>query len=68
MTQMTDDQDAGLRERESVEAWRLRCLLDAGVPVPIAEALAGRVDVDLHQALELVKRGCNPELLARILL
>ena len=32
-----------------------------------AVALAARSDVDLHQAIELVQRGCPPELAVRIL-
>jgi len=30
--------------------------------------LAGRVDIDLSQAIDLVERGCTPELALRILL
>lgn len=30
--------------------------------------LAGRVDIDLGQAIDLVERGCRPDLALRILL
>jgi hypothetical protein len=57
-----------ITERDRVEAWRLRVLIDAGYPVQIAERIAGDVDVDLHQAIRLLARGCKPELAAEILL
>jgi hypothetical protein len=52
----------------AVDAWRLEQLLHAGYPIAIAEQLAARHDVDLHQAVGLVDRGCVPELAGRILL
>lgn len=50
-----------------VESWRLHVLLEAGYPVHLAERLAGS-GVDLHDAVELVKRGCDPSTAAEILL
>ncbi|MBB3084405.1 hypothetical protein [Geodermatophilus sabuli] len=50
-----------------VGAWRLRRLLDAGFPPPLAAQLAATPGVDLHALLGLVDRGCPPELAARIL-
>jgi hypothetical protein len=50
-----------------VEAWRRRRLVDAGFPAPLAGQLAATPGVDLHALLELVDRGCPPELAARIL-
>jgi hypothetical protein len=50
-----------------VEAWRLRRLVDAGFPLPIALDFAATPGVDLHALLALVDRGCPPELAARIL-
>jgi len=49
-----------------VRTWRLCWLLDAGFDRPLAESLAA-TSVDLHALLELVDRGCPPELAARIL-
>ena len=50
-----------------VRAWRLCWLLDAGFDGPLAEQLADVPGIDLHAILELVDRGCPPELAARIL-
>lgn len=53
--------------RTDVEAWRLRRLVEAGFPLPLALELAATTGVDLHALLGLVDRGCPPELAARIL-
>ena len=50
-----------------VEAWRLRRLVDAGFPLPLALDLAATPGVDLHALFALLDRGCSPELAARIL-
>jgi hypothetical protein len=55
-------------ESERVDAWRLHTLIEAGYPVMLAEKLAQANHVDLHQAVELLRAGCNPELGAEILL
>ena len=55
------------RQRGEVVAWRRRQLLAAGFPPDLAEPLAGDARADLHALLELVERGCPPELAARIL-
>lgn len=49
-----------------VRAWRACWLLESGFGRDLAESLAA-TDVDLHALLELVDRGCPPELAARIL-
>lgn len=54
-------------EREKVESWRLHVLIEAGYPLPLAERLA-HSDADLHSAVELIKRGCQPKTAAEILL
>jgi hypothetical protein len=43
-------------------------LVRAGFPAPRATELAGRLDVNLHEALALAANGCPPETAARILL
>ena len=48
-------------------AWRIERLLAAGFQRELAESLAADGAVDLHALLELVDRGCPPELAARIL-
>ena len=50
-----------------VVTWRRCRLLEAGFPLHLAEMLAGSPSVDLHALLQLVDRGCAPELAARIL-
>jgi hypothetical protein len=54
-------------ETERVERWRTSELMRVGFPGDDAVALAARLDVDLHQAIELVQRGCPPQLAIRIL-
>ena len=59
--------ETGEDERVKVESWRLHILIEAGYPLPLAERLA-HSSADLHQAVNLVKTGCVPELAAEILL
>ena len=54
-------------EVDRVERWRTAELMRVGFPGDDAVALAARTDVDLHDAIELVQRGCPPELAVRIL-
>ena len=54
-------------ELDRVERWRTAELMRVGFPGDDAVALAGRTDVDLHEAIELVQRGCPTELAVRIL-
>ena len=49
-----------------VEAWRRRILMRAGFDASLADELAGDARVELHDLLELVDRGCPPDLAARI--
>jgi hypothetical protein len=55
-------------EAERVEDWRLHVLINAGYPIYLAEQLATRSDVDLHQAVELAQAGCDHKTAAKILL
>ena len=50
-----------------VVAWRREQLLAAAFPAELADALARDWGVDLHTLIELVERGCDPVLAARIL-
>ena len=54
-------------ELDRVERWRTAELMRVGFPGDDAVVLAGRLEVDLHEAIELVRRGCPPELAVRIL-
>jgi hypothetical protein len=59
-----------LAEQEATEVvkWRFSQLTRSGFPAEEAITLATRVDVDLHQAADLVAQGCPPSLALRILL
>ena len=46
--------------------WRRDRLAAAGFPLPLASRVAGDSRRDLHSLLELVERGCPPELALRI--
>jgi hypothetical protein len=52
---------------ERYVAWRYRCLRDAGFDRSAADRLARDSAWDLHALLELIDRGCSPELAERIL-
>jgi len=49
-----------------VRNWRRHVLRAAGFRDDLASELAAAGDVDLHDLLKLVDRGCPPELAARI--
>ena len=55
-------------ERDQIERWRMYELERAGFGIALARTLAGRLDIDLRQAVDLIDRGCAPDLVARILL
>lgn len=50
-----------------VITWRLCRLMESGFPQGLAQRLASTRAVDIHALLQLVDRGCPPELAARIL-
>ena len=54
-------------EVERVERWRAEELERAGFEPEAAFELALRFDVDLHAAVELLQRGCPPDLALKIL-
>jgi hypothetical protein len=62
---MTTYQAAG-GEQLLVHNWRVTRLTRLGVPGPLAEACADRLD--WHQVARLVQRGCPPQLALRIVL
>lgn len=49
-----------------VREWRLEALLTAGYDHEDATELAFYLEIDLHQAIDLVRRGCPSALAARI--
>jgi hypothetical protein len=52
------------RDESSVHNWRVLQLTRLGLPGPLAEAYADRID--WHQIARLVQRGCPPGLALRI--
>ncbi|MGH3031277.1 MAG: hypothetical protein ACRDNE_11045 [Gaiellaceae bacterium] len=55
------------RQAHEIVRWRRRQLTNAGFGLPLASRLAHDPRWDLHALIELVERGCSPELAARIL-
>jgi hypothetical protein len=58
----------GEAEAENILRWRFRMLSDAGYDACAAARLASAVEVDLHEACNLVVRGCAATTALRILL
>ena len=54
------------RGPNQVVLWRLEQLIRSGLPVSMATR-AANADYDLHALIELLGRGCSPELAIRIL-
>jgi hypothetical protein len=52
---------------EEVVRWRREQLVEAGFPLPLATSVARNAHYDLHALIELVERGCQPDLAVRIL-
>ena len=55
------------RAREDVRGWRREQLAVAGFAPGLAARLAADPRFDLHALIELVERGCPPDLAVRIL-
>ena len=55
------------REEKQIERWRYEQLRGAGYDHATARELASRPEVDLHLAVDLLRRGCLPDLALRIL-
>ena len=55
-------------ELDRIEGWRTGELLRAGYDHDAASELAGRLDVDLHTAIDLLSSGCTQDLALQILL
>ena len=55
-------------EIELVEQWRLESLERAGYDAEAASVIAASHDVDLHRAVDLLRRGCPVALALQILL
>ena len=55
-------------ERERVIRWRVEQLAKVGYSWPAAMVIAANTQVDLHTAVDMVRRGCNPDVAMLILL
>jgi hypothetical protein len=55
-------------ELNQVERWRIDELERAGYDSRAAITLAARHDIDLHRAVDLLHKGCSPDLALQILL
>jgi hypothetical protein len=53
---------------DCVREWRLEELLRAGYALEDATDIAFYLDIDLHEATYLVRRGCPSSIAARIVL
>ena len=60
------DETPSVRDFDVV-CWRFDCLLRAGYPGDIAVMLSERSDIDLHDAVEMLKRGATIHDALRIL-
>jgi hypothetical protein len=61
-TQSTQERGA-----DPVVMWRREQLVQSGLPLPLASRLAQDARYDLHALIELLERGCPPELAIQIL-
>jgi hypothetical protein len=52
---------------DEVVRWRCEQLVGSGFAPALAASVAENNDYDLHALIELVERGCPPELAVRIL-
>jgi hypothetical protein len=64
----TDLQTLVETESERIERWRAEELERAGYEPRSAAKIAVRPDIDLHLAIDLLVRGCPPDLALKILL
>jgi hypothetical protein len=64
----TDYQTVIETESERIERWRAEELERAGYEPRLAAKIAVRHDIDLHLAVDLLSRGCPPDLALQILL
>jgi hypothetical protein len=55
-------------EAEAILRWRFDVLVRSGYEIDSALVLASHVEIDLHEAAELARRGCPSETALKILL
>ena len=66
-TMAAAETDIAESESERIHRWRAEELQRAGYSSSQALELALRHDVDLHHAVDLLRRGCSVELAMKIL-
>jgi hypothetical protein len=64
----TESEQLEAPEMEEVLRWRFEVLVRAGYDTGNAMILASHAEVDLHEATDLLLRGCPPETALRIVL
>jgi hypothetical protein len=57
----------GVQALDQVVRWRCEQLVESGFAPALATRIAEDTHYDLHALIELVERGCQPELAVRIL-
>jgi hypothetical protein len=57
----------GVQALDQVVRWRCEQLMESGFAPPLAARVAENTHYDLHALIDLVERGCQPELAVRIL-
>lgn len=62
-----DTELARTKSGDPIVVWRRAQLVRSGFSPPMAELLADDEAYDLHALIDLVERGCPPDLAARIL-
>ena len=55
------------RAAAEVVGWRRQQLVESGFALSLADTIAEDSSYDLHALIELVERGCHPEVAVRIL-
>lgn len=63
---MSIETKSELQDVDPVVRWRREQLTEAGFGESLASRMAADVRWDLHALIELVERGCPPQLAARI--
>ena len=54
-------------ERDELIAMRYLFLYQSGMPAETAAVIAQKLEVDWHQAVDLLDQGCEPDLIVEIL-
>jgi len=57
---------AGRSEANAIVEWRCGQFVAAGFELCLAASVALQADVDIHELIDLVERGCSPPVAVRI--